>query len=116
LDEIDIKWENKAAVCVVLASGGYPENYEKNIEISGLDTVTEDEAIIFHAGTKKNENGKIVTSGGRVLVVTAISDDIKSAIDKAYKVIPKIKFDKMHYRKDIGQRALKWISKQKLPL
>jgi len=111
LNEIDIKWENKAAVCVVLASGGYPEKYDKNIEISGLDTITEDEAIIFHAGTKKNENGKIVTSGGRVLVVTAISDDIKSAIDKAYKVIPKIKFDKMHYRKDIGQRALKWINK-----
>jgi len=111
LDEIDIKWEDKATVCVVLASGGYPEKHEKNIEIFGLDTITENEAIIFHAGTKKNENGKIVTSGGRVLVVTAISDDIKSAIDKAYKVIPKIKFDKMHYRKDIGQRALKWINK-----
>jgi len=111
LNEIDIKWEDKAAVCVVLASGGYPEKYEKNIEIFGLDSVIEDEAIIFHAGTKKTETGKILTSGGRVLVVTALSDDIKSAIDKVYKVIPKIKFDKMHYRKDIAQRALKWINK-----
>ena len=111
LDKIDIKWSKKAAVCVVLASGGYPEKYEKNIKISGLDTVREDEAIIFHAGTKINENGDVVTSGGRVLVLTALAENIKAAIDKVYKVIPKINFDKMHYRKDIAQRALKWINK-----
>ena len=111
LNKIDIKWLNKSAVCVVLASGGYPEKYEKNIQIFGLDTVKEDEAIVFHAGTKKDENGKILTSGGRVLVLTTIADDIKSAIDKVYAVIPKVTFDKMHYRKDIAQRALKWINK-----
>ena len=111
LNEIDIKWSNKSAVCVVLASGGYPEKYEKNIKIFGLDTIQEDEAIVFHAGTKKDDNGNILTSGGRVLVLTSVADDIKSAIDKVYAVIPKVSFDKMHYRKDIAQRALKWINK-----
>lgn len=111
LNEIDIKWSKKSAVCVVLASGGYPEKYEKNIKIFGLDTVKKDEAIVFHAGTKKDDAGNILTSGGRVLVLTAIADDIKSAIDKVYAIIPKVTFDKMHYRKDIAQRALKWINK-----
>ncbi|MBR3654586.1 MAG: phosphoribosylamine--glycine ligase [Elusimicrobia bacterium] len=111
LNEIDIKWSKKSAVCVVLASGGYPEKYEKNIKISGLDTVKDEEAIVFHAGTKKDDAGNVLTSGGRVLVLTAIADDIKSAIDKVYSVIPKVTFDKMHYRKDIAQRALKWINK-----
>ena len=111
LNEISIKWSDKSAVCVVLASGGYPEKYEKNIKISGLDAVQEDEAIVFHAGTKKDDKGNILTSGGRVLVLTSLADDIKSAIDKVYRVIPKVNFDKMHYRKDIAQRALKWINK-----
>lgn len=111
LDKIEIKWSKKSAVCVVLASGGYPEKYEKNIKIFGLDNVEEKEAIVFHAGTKKDEKGNILTSGGRVLVLTAIADDIKSAIDKVYGVVPKVTFDKMHYRKDIAQRALKWINK-----
>ncbi len=111
LDKIEIKWSAKSAVCVVLASGGYPEEYEKNIKIYGLDTIKENEAIVFHAGTKKDETGNILTSGGRVLVLTSMADDIKSAIDKVYSVIPKVKFDKMHYRKDIAQRALKWITK-----
>ena len=111
LDKIEIKWSKKSAVCVVLASGGYPEEYEKNIKIYGLDNIKENEAIVFHAGTKKDETGNILTSGGRVLVLTSMADDIKSAIDKVYSVIPKVKFDKMHYRKDIAQRALKWINK-----
>ena len=111
LNKLDIKWSNKSAVCVVLASGGYPEKYDKNIKIFGLDTIKEDEAIVFHAGTKKTEKGDIVTSGGRVLVLTSIAENIKAAIDKVYKVIPKVNFDKMHYRKDIAQRALKWINK-----
>ncbi len=111
LDKIEIKWSKKSAVCVVLASGGYPEEYEKNIKIYGLDNIKENEAIVFHAGTKKDETGNILTSGGRVLVLTSMADDIKSAIDKVYSVIPKVKFDKMHYRKDIAQRALKWITK-----
>ena len=111
LNKIDIKWSNKSAVCVVLASGGYPEKYEKNIQIFGLDKVKENDAIIFHAGTKKDDSGNVLTSGGRVLVLTSIADNIKAAIDKVYAIIPKVSFDKMHYRKDIAQRALKWINK-----
>ena len=111
LNDIDIKWSKKSAVCVVLASGGYPEKYEKNIKIFGLDKITDDEAIVFHAGTKKDNDGNVLTSGGRVLVLTAIADDIKLAIDKVYSIIPKVTFNKMHYRKDIAQRALKWINK-----
>ena len=109
LDKIEIKWSKKSAVCVVLASGGYPQKYEKNIKIFGLNNIKETEAIVFHAGTKKDKAGDILTSGGRVLVLTSIADDIKSAIDKVYSATLKVKFDKMHYRKDIAQKALKWI-------
>ncbi len=112
LDKVNIEWSDKSAVCVVLASGGYPEKYEKNLPISGLNDVKEDEAVIFHAGTKRADDGNILTSGGRVLVLTSVAADIKSAIDKVYKTVPKIKFDKMHYRKDIAQRALQWINKK----
>ena len=111
LDKLNIKWYKKSAVCVVLASGGYPQKYEKNIKIFGLNNIKENEAIVFHAGTKIDEAGNILTSGGRVIVLTSIADNIKSAIDKVYSVVKKIKFDKMHYRKDIAQKALKWIKK-----
>ena len=111
LDKLDIKWYKKSAVCVVLASGGYPQKYEKNIKIFGLDNIKENEAIVFHAGTKIDEAGNILTSGGRVIVLTSIADNIKSAIDKVYSVTQKINFDKMYYRKDIAQKALKWIKK-----
>lgn len=105
LSEIEIKWKKETAVCVVLASGGYPGKFESGFEIKGLDGVTDKNTIIFHAGTK-NENGKIVTSGGRVLGITAIGSDIKGAIDKVYSEIKRISFNNMHYRKDIGWRAL----------
>ena len=111
LDKIEIKWSKKSAVCVVLTSGGYPQKYEKNIKIFGLNSIKENEAIVFHAGTKIDEAGNILTSGGRVIVLTSIADNIKSAIDKVYSVILKVKFDKMHYRKDIAQKALKCIKK-----
>ena len=111
LDKIEIKWSKKSAVCVVLASGGYPQKYEKNIKIFGLNNIKENEAIVFHAGTKIDEAGNILTSGGRVIVLTSIADNIKSAIDKVYSVTQKINFDKMHYRKDIAQKALKCIKK-----
>ena len=111
LDKLNIKWYKKSAVCVVLASGGYPQKYEKNIKIFGLNNIKENEAIVFHAGTKIDEAGNILTYGGRVLVLTSIADDIKLAIDKVYSVIIKVKFDKMYYRKDIAQKALKWIKK-----
>lgn len=107
LNEIDIKWSNKASVCVVLSSGGYPEKYDTGIPIYGLDKISEDEAIVFHAGTAKDLENEPVTSGGRVIAMTSVAEDIKSAIYKVYKAVEKVKFMKMHYRKDIAQRALK---------
>ena len=91
--------DNKAAVTVVLVSGGYPEHYEKGYEISGLENVSD--SIVFHAGAK-TKNEKIITSGGRVLAVTSMSEDYKDALSMSYENISKIFFDKMYYRKDIG--------------
>ncbi|WP_196594907.1 phosphoribosylamine--glycine ligase [Pectinatus sottacetonis] len=103
-----INWSNKAAVCVVLASGGYPHKYKKGITIKGLDKVAADKTLVFHAGTKEME-GEIVTNGGRVLGVVSIGNDIKEAIANAYKDIKTISFTDMYYRKDIGQKALKYL-------
>ena len=91
--------DNKAAVTVVLVSGGYPEHYEKGYEITGLESVSG--SIVFHAGAK-TKNEKLVTSGGRVLAVTSLSEDYKDALSMSYENISKIFFDKMYYRKDIG--------------
>lgn len=98
-------WEQKHAVCVVIASGGYPGEYKKGFEIKGLDQIDDEEVYVFHAGTKLVD-GKIFTDGGRVLGVTALGDTIKIAIDNAYKAVGKICFEGMHYRKDIGRRAI----------
>ncbi len=107
LDKFKIEWYNKSAVCVVLASGGYPGSYEKGKEITGLkDAETIQGVTVFHAGTVMKE-GRCLTSGGRVLGVTAVGGDIKASIDAVYKAVEKIKFDKIHFRKDIGHRALK---------
>jgi phosphoribosylamine--glycine ligase len=103
LDEIKISWKKENAVCVVLSSGGYPSTFQKGFEIKGLDKVND--AIVFHSGTKKIDN-KIITSGGRVLGITALDKDLKGAIDKAYSQVSLIEFENMHYRKDIGHRAL----------
>ena len=92
----------------VMASGGYPEKYETGKEISGLDEKGQSEerdAFVYHAGTKL-ENGKFLTSGGRVLGVTATADGLKEALDKAYTLVGKISFEKAHYRRDIGNKAL----------
>lgn len=106
LSQIDIKWKNASSACVVLASGGYPKKYETGLKITGLNENGQlDDVKIYHAGTKL-ENNEFYTSGGRVLGVTAVSEILKSAVDKAYDAVNDIKFDKMHYRKDIGQRAL----------
>ena len=99
LSDIDIKWSDNAAVCVVLASGGYPVKYKSGYEISGLDSVKD--AYIFHAGTKM-ENGKFLTAGGRVLGITAVAENLDAAIEKAYKNVSKVSFTDVHYRKDIG--------------
>lgn len=106
LDSAVIKCYNKCAVCVVCASGGYPGDYVSGMPISGLaETGAMEDVIIFHAGTKY-AGGAVVTSGGRVLGVTALGDNFRSAIDRAYRAVGKINFKGMQYRKDIGQRAL----------
>lgn len=99
LDEIEVKWADNAACCVVMASGGYPKAYEKGKEITGLDTVQD--AIVFHAGTA-TKGGKLVTDGGRVLGVTATAPTLDEAIRKAYADVRKIHFDQAHFRTDIG--------------
>lgn len=100
LSEITLEFEPGAAVCVVMASGGYPEHYEKGKEISGLDEVS-DGVVVFHAGTKL-ENGKFYTSGGRVLGVVAKGEDMQAARKIAYENVEKIHFEGAQYRKDIG--------------
>ncbi|KNZ69060.1 phosphoribosylamine/glycine ligase [Thermincola ferriacetica] len=107
LHEVNIRWKPEAAVCVVLAAGGYPGSYKKGDPITGLDDAAR-EAIVFHAGTGL-QDGRIVTSGGRVLGVTALGPSIPAAIENAYKAVGKIHFDNMHYRKDIGQKALRHL-------
>lgn len=99
LEDINIEWNDDAAVCVILASGGYPEKYAKGvpIKIGELD----DGIILFHAGTAFKD-GELVTNGGRVIGVTALGETIEDARKKAYKNIQNIKFDNMHYRTDIG--------------
>ncbi len=110
LKDMDIEWKDEAAVCVVMASGGYPGKYKKDIEITGLENVSEaaDKAVVFHAGTKEKSN-KVVTAGGRVLGVTALGTDIPQAIENAYAAVKKIHFDGAHFRNDIGKKALKRI-------
>lgn len=103
LDGLEIEWADDAAVCIVLASGGYPSKYETGKEISGLDSdvFASEDLFVYHAGTKA-ENGKILTAGGRVLGVTATGCDLDRAIARAYDALKNISFDKMHYRNDIG--------------
>jgi phosphoribosylamine--glycine ligase len=100
-------WKNQSAVCVVLASEGYPESYAKNEEISGFDSVP-NESYVFHAGTKKLD-GKILTNGGRVLGVTALGDSLESAITNAYAAAEKITWPHKYCRKDIGQKGLTYL-------
>ncbi len=107
LADVNVSWSNKAAVCVVMASGGYPVSYENGKEITGLDAAAADkDTVVFHAGTKAVD-GKVVTAGGRVLGVTACDENIRAARDRAYAAVEKIHFDDNFYRKDIAWRALK---------
>lgn len=103
LDQVPIVWMDNAAVCVVLASGGYPVHYEKGYPITGLERFEHsDDIIVFHAGTKKEADGSYVTSGGRVLGFTALADTLDHAIQKAYSRIDEIHFTDAFYRHDIG--------------
>lgn len=105
LSDLDIEWDDRACTCVIMASGGYPKSYPKGIEINGLTDGQLDGVTVYHAGTKR-DGDKLVTSGGRVLGVTALGESIEDALAKSYAGIEKIKFDGAHYRKDIGQKAL----------
>jgi len=109
LAEITIEWSDKKALCVVMASGGYPVAYEKSKKISGIEDVKEnDELIVFQAGTKLAD-GELLTDGGRVLAVTAVDDDFEKVIEKAYAGVEKIEFDDFHIRHDIGHKALEKV-------
>ena len=116
LSDVKIGWKSGYCTCVVMASGGYPVEYKKGIEMFGMDDKGQvDGAFVYHAGTKY-ENGKFYTNGGRVLGVTCNSYTLQGALDKSYKAVSKIKFDGEHYRNDIGQRALKAIPDDPLEL
>ena len=102
LDKIDIKWKDQAACCLVLASGGYPVQYQSGYPISGLEEAGQN-ATVFHAGTKLGEDGQILTAGGRVLGVTALGATLEESISNSYTAAKPISFQDMHFRKDIGR-------------
>lgn len=110
LAELDIEWADEACACVIAVSGGYPKSYPKGIEITGLENGQKDGVIVYHAGTAIKD-GKLVTSGGRVLGVTALGSDLQQALDKAYSALDEIHFDNMHFRHDIGKKALAALNK-----
>lgn len=99
LDKISLEIDPRSAVTVMVVSGGYPEDYEKGKEISGIETI--EDSIVFHAGTKE-ENGKILTNGGRVIAVTSFGENFKEALKTSYTNIDKLHFEKMYFRRDIG--------------
>lgn len=105
LSDLDVEWSDDACACVIMASGGYPKSYPKGIEIAGLSNGQLDGVTVYHAGTKLQDN-KLVTSGGRVLGVTALGDTLENALKKSYDAVEKIHFEGAHYRRDIGKRAL----------
>jgi phosphoribosylamine---glycine ligase len=113
LENYNLDWDPRPCVSVVVASGGYPGDYEKGIDIKGIELARAlKDVVIFHAGTKSGRratdgDSAFITSGGRVLNVTALGADIKDAINNCYNAIGKIQFDRMHYRRDIGHRAVK---------
>jgi len=101
-----VRWSDRKCVCVVVASGGYPDAYEKGKPITGLDEAARmDDVMVFHAGTAQKD-GQVITNGGRVLGVTALGADFRSTVDRAYDAVGKIHFEKMQYRRDIAHRVL----------
>ena len=106
LDQVDIEWDDRSSLCLVLASGGYPGDYDKGHVIEGLDEAAlQKDVVVFHAGTAAKDN-QIVTSGGRVLGVTALGEGVKNAIEKAYAAAEHISWPGMYHRSDIGRKAL----------
>ena len=107
LDKVSLEWDRRPAVCVVMASGGYPGDYEKGKKITGLNEADRmKDVVVFHAGTAK-QNGDIVTNGGRVLGVTALGETVAEAKARAYEAVGKIEFDGAYYRSDIADKAIK---------
>jgi phosphoribosylamine--glycine ligase len=107
LDRVGIRWKTAAAICVVLASSGYPGEPQTGIPVDGLDQAEQlEQVLVFHAGTALRRK-QVVTNGGRVLGITALGSDLRSARDRAYEAVNKIRFDGMQYRQDIGARAIK---------
>ena len=110
---VSLAWDPRPCVSVVIASGGYPNQYDKGMEIRGLEEASAmKDVLVFHAGTRKGRRAAdnpslLITSGGRVLNVTALGDDMQKAIDNCYSAVRMIHFEKMHYRRDIGVRAIK---------
>jgi len=117
LENYNLEWDQRPCVSIVMASGGYPGDYQKGAEIKGLEEVKKmKDAIVFHAGTKLGRrsldgDNLFITNGGRVLNVTALGDDMIKAIDNCYAAAKKIQFEKMHYRQDIGHRAVRLVEK-----
>ncbi len=110
LADADIRWDPRPTICVVMASGGYPVGYQKGFPIEGLDDAAKmADVVVFHAGTSRDED-QVVTSGGRVLGVTARGETIRQARDRAYEAVSRIHFDGAHYRTDIGQKAIARMS------
>jgi phosphoribosylamine--glycine ligase len=106
LDQVEAEWDRRVALGVVLAAAGYPDAPRKGDVIHGLPAVAGDDVHVFHAGTAEDREGRLVTAGGRVLCVTALGDNVRSAQKRAYDVADAIVFDGRQYRRDIGHRAV----------
>jgi phosphoribosylamine--glycine ligase len=106
LDAADPQWDRRAALCVVMAAAGYPQRPRAGDTITGLEQAVAEDAVVFHAGTQRLDDGRVVTSGGRVLGVTALGESVKQAQQRAYELLAPIHFDGAQYRGDIGHRAV----------
>jgi phosphoribosylamine--glycine ligase len=104
LSDLEVTWSDEASVCVVMASGGYPGTYPSGLPITGIEDV-DAEVTVFHAGTRRNDAGELVTAGGRVLGVTATGPTLADARAKAYANVERIRFEGAHFRRDIGLEA-----------
>jgi phosphoribosylamine--glycine ligase len=107
LDDVTLQWDKRPALCVVMASGGYPGDYQKGKEITGIDKASElKDVVVFHAGTAMKD-GKVVTAGGRVLGITATGGTVADARARAYEGVSRISFDGAHFRHDIADKAIR---------
>lgn len=106
LDQAQPQWDERAALGVVMAAGGYPDNYPKGDVIQGIDDANTDDIKVFHAGTASNDHGEVITAGGRVLCVTALGENVTAAQKRAYEGVAKVNWDKVYFRTDIGHRAV----------